>query len=307
MIGFHSPVLLYHTVVQMGRRSPKNETGVQKVTATEDGRQRTFYNRSLERALRILCAFNDSTQTLTLAQLSDSLDLSKSTLARLCTTLVDYDFLRYDEQTNEYSLGLKVFQLGGLVFSTFSLRNVASSCLARLQLRLGKTVFLGIMQDDEIVYIDKKENPRNPIQFASNVGDRRPPSFGMFQLLMAFVPEIEVNRILQRRPLTAETKKSIIDEKLFKVRLAAIRENGFLIEEGEAIDGVTGISAPIRDFGGKVVAAIGVSFITSSVDEKGKQAMTKEVINAARDISERLGMRPRARGTGAGAVRLEAT
>lgn len=276
------------------------------MTVTQDTKKKRFYNRSLERALGILCVFDSFTPALTLTQLSESLNLSRSTLARLCTTLVEFGFLRYDEMTSQYSPGLKLFELGGLVYSTFSLRNVASPCLSRLQVKLGKTVFLGILQDDEIVYIDKKENPRNPIIFASNVGDRRPPYFGMFQLLLAFLPRIEVNRILQRKPLTAATKKSITDEDLFKERFASIRKNGFFLEEGEAIDGISGVSAPILNFGGKVIAAVGVSFVSSSIDENGKQTIIKEVVGAAGEISERLGLSFAQRETAAKTAGLEA-
>lgn len=256
----------------------------------ENRKEKPFYNRSLERALHILCAFNQETQTLTLTQLSEIVGLPKTTVVRLCATLMEFGFLQYDPQTNQYSLGLKLFELGSVVYSTFSLRTVASPYLTQLQLKVGKTVFLGVLQDDEVVYIDKKEDQRNPILFASSVGTRRPPYFGMLgQMFLAFLPEVEVNRILQRRPLTAATKKSITDVERFKERLGVIRKNGFLIEEGEAIDGVSGISAPIRNFTGNVIAVVGVSFISSSEDENGKYAIIKEVVDTAREISQRLG------------------
>lgn len=253
-------------------------------------RERPFYNRSLERALGILCALNADTPALSAAQLAEVVKLPRPTVLRLCKTLMDFDFLRFDQQTGQYSLGLKLFELGSVVFSTFSLRRVASPYLTQLQLKLAKTVFLGILQDDEVVYIDKREDPRTAVRFASNIGTRRPPSFGMLgQVLMAFLPEAEVNRLLQRKPLGAPTKRAIVDEARFKERSATIRKNGFLVEQGEAIDGVTGISAPIRNFGGKVVAVLGVSFISSSEDENGIHGIIKEVVATALDISRALG------------------
>lgn len=250
----------------------------------------TFYNRSLERALQILCLFKFDRQTLTLSQLSETSGLHKATILRLCSTLIKYDFLRYRQDSRHYSLGLKLFELGSIIFSSFSLRRVASGHLTELQSKLGKTVFLGILQDGELLYIDKKEDFRNPIRFASDIGTRRPPYFGMLgQTLMAFLPDGEVDRLLQKSPLTPSTKKSITNEGEFRNRLRAVREQGFTIDEETALDGITGIAAPIWDFTNRVVAAVGVGFISPSEDSKGLKKIVKDVLRTAQTISQELG------------------
>ena len=256
----------------------------------------TFYNRSLERALQILCLFKWDRQTLTLSQLSEASGLHKATILRLCSTLMKYDFLRYRQDSRHYSLGLKLFELGSIIFSSFSLRRIASSYLDQLQSRLGKTVFLGILENDELIYIDKKEDPRIPIRFTSQIGTRRPPYFGMLgQILMAFLPDQEVNRLLKKTPLTPSTKKSLASEKEFKERLLRIRKQGFFVDEEEALDGISGISAPIRDYTGEVIAGVGVGFISSSEHAKGKKIIIKEVCEAAKGISKQMGYLERKR------------
>jgi DNA-binding IclR family transcriptional regulator len=250
----------------------------------------TFYNRSLERALQILCAFHVETQHFSLGQLSQTVHLAKPTVFRLCSTLAKYDFLRYDSATKQYSLGLKLFELGGVVFASLSLRKISSTYLDQLQARLGKTTFLGILRDDELVYIDKKEDVRNPVRFASYIGRRRPPHFGMLgQVLMAYLSKTEVDRLLGRYPLTAFTRKSITDPRAFKNRLKKIREQGYFVDGEEAIEGITGVAAPLRDFTGNVVAAIGAGFISSSVNGKEVRKIKDEVMKTALAISQELG------------------
>jgi len=250
----------------------------------------TFYNRSLERALQILCIFRFDKQDLTLSQLSELSGLHKATVLRLCSTLIKYDFLRYHQNPKHYSLGLKLFELGSIIFSSFSLRRIASSHLDQLQARLGKTVFLGILENDELIYVDKKEDPKIPIRVTSQIGTRRPPYFGMLgQILMAFLPDQEVNRLLKKTPLTPFTRKSLVSEKEFKERLLRIRKQGFFVDEEEALGGISGISAPIRDYTGQVIAGVGVSFISSSEDAKGKKVIIKEVCEAAKGISKQMG------------------
>ena len=53
--------------------------------------------------------------------------------------------------------------------------------------------------------------------------------------------------------------------------------------------GITGISAPVRDYTGKTVAAIGVGFMSTSQDERDKALIIKEVVTTARKISQELG------------------
>jgi IclR family KDG regulon transcriptional repressor len=250
----------------------------------------TFFNRSLERALSILGAFHSDRKSLTLAQLAEAVMLPKPTIMRLCSTLIKYDFMKYDPASMQYSLGMKLFELGNVVASSLSLRNVASTHLLQLQVRSAKTAFLAVLQNDELVYIDKREDTANQVRLASDVGTRRQPFFGMFgQLLMAYLPDGEVDRVLAKHPLTALTRRSITDPFEFRERLSVVKKQGYVIEEGEAIDGVSGIAAPVRDFDGKVVAAVGVGFISSSVEDKNIRGTLLEVRKTALLISRELG------------------
>jgi DNA-binding IclR family transcriptional regulator len=222
--------------------------------------------------------------------LAKILTLSKTTVLRLNSTLIKFDFLKYDQTSKQYSLGLKLFELGSVIFSSFSIRRVASPHLNRLQSKLGKTVFLGILQNDELVYIDKREEPRNPIQFSSQIGTRRPPYFGMLgQILMAFLPDSEVDRLLGKNDLESFTKKSLTNGKEFRKRLIKIREQGFFMDKEEALNGVTGIGAPIRDYTGKVIAGVGIGFLSSSSDAKETKRMIKNLCETAKKISQEMG------------------
>jgi DNA-binding IclR family transcriptional regulator len=249
-----------------------------------------FFNKSLERALQILTVYKRDKQAYTLVQLSRALNLSKATVHRLCATLVKYDFLTFDDHAKQYSLGLKLFELGGLVFFSFSLRRIATPHLIALQAKTGKTIFLGILRNEEVVYIDVKDDPSNYIRFGSHIGQRRPPYFGMLgQTLLAFLPEEDVEELLKRHPLQALTRKSITDNSRFKERLAAIRSQGYFVDEGEAIDGIAGVAAPIRDFGGNVVAAVAVGFLLRSEDRKGLKKIIRETLKTASAISQAMG------------------
>ncbi len=249
-----------------------------------------FYNRSLERALQILNAFTGEKQELTLVQLSEVLSLPRATVLRLCSTLVKYGFLRQEPDSKRYSLGLRLFELGSIVFNSFSLRRIASHHLSDLQQKTSKTVFLGVLENDELLYVDKREDSRNPISFTSEIGKRRPPYWGMLgPLLMAYLSDSDIDGILERHPLKATAKKSITRKEDLMKWLNQIREQGFAIDLETAMDGIAGVAAPVRDATGRVIASIGVAFIASSVDSKSLKKIVKEAGTTALSISKELG------------------
>ncbi|HUL29080.1 MAG TPA: IclR family transcriptional regulator [Thermodesulfobacteriota bacterium] len=254
--------------------------------------KKEVYNRSLERALQILDAFSFEKRELSLADLSRDLHLPKATVYRLCSTLIKYGYLKNNEDFHTYSLGLKLFILGGVILASFSLRKAAAPHLTNLQLKTGETIFLGILENDELIYIDKREDERKPIRFTSSVGSRRPAHWGMLgQVLMAFLGDEIVENILKKNPLKPFARESITDDKTFRERLQKIREQGFNVDREEALEGVAGVSAPIRDHTGKVVAAVGVGFISSSENPKKLKQIIKEACRTGLMISQELGFR----------------
>jgi DNA-binding IclR family transcriptional regulator len=252
--------------------------------------KKSFYNKSLERALQIMNAFRTDRRELTVWQLSKILDLPRATILRLCTTLVQYDYLRKDPVTKQYSLGIRCFDLGSIVYDSFSLQRVSSPHLSQLQMKVGKTIYLGVIDNDWLLYIDKREDPRNPVSLTSRIGTRRPPHWGMLGfVLMAHLPDVEVERLLEKYPLISSTKKTIIRKEEYRERLKIVKEQGYAIDTEEVFDGVSGVAAPIRDFTSKVIAGVGVGFITSSVDGRGLKKIIKEVVETARVISKDMG------------------
>jgi len=253
--------------------------------------EKRFQNKLLERAFSILGSFSLDRKEQTLSELSRAVGLAKSTCHRLVSTLIAFGYLTYDESSKYYSLGPKLFELGSVVYDSISLRKIASQHLNDLLSKVGnKAVALAIFEDDEIVYLDRKEDKRNPIKFSTTeVGRRRPPHFGMFGLLfMAYLGDDEVERLLGKYPLVATTAKSARDSAEFKQRLKRVREVGYSFDDEGAFEDLSGVAAAIRDGSNAVVGAVGCSFISASVNDETRQAVISAVCEAAARISGSL-------------------
>ena len=254
--------------------------------------------RVVERAIQLLNCFSFQQKEHTMGELAQLTNLSKSTVFRILQTLEKHKFIVYDQQSNQYSLGMKLFELGGIIFSSLSLRKAASPFLDHLGAKVNHTVLMGILENDELVYVDKREG-NEPTKLTSEIGKRRPPYFGMLgKTLMAFLPEKEVDDLLTRYSLKKVAPRSITDPKKFKRSLKEIRGKGYTYEYSEAVEGVIGIAAPIRNHLRKVVAAVGIAFPAFSANEQKIKDIIQLVTETTKEISVAMGFIefPRERG-----------
>lgn len=255
------------------------------------GRGTSIYRvQALERALDILELFSYQQRKLLLTDIATQLGLKKTTAKRLVANLTDRGFLKIDPETKQYELGMRLFELGAIVYASFSVRKAATKRMRQMRDESGLCVLLGQCQGNQLIYLEKFEGTGD-IKVGTTIGQHRPLHFGMLgQILMAFLPSDRVERILQDYPLEPFTAKAITDPDAFQLRLAQIRENGFVVEHGEAHWGVIGIAAPIRDSSRNVVAALGIALHIHDYENEEQVARYVNLVRTnAETISSDLG------------------
>lgn len=108
-------------------------------------------------------------------------------------------------------------------------------------------------------------------------------------VLMAYLPEDDVERLLEKFPLVALTARTVTDERFFKERLKIVRSQGYAIEHGEVVDFLSNVVAPIRDYRGQVIAALSVPYVTKLKDKKAVELIITETVKTALAFSQSLG------------------
>jgi IclR family transcriptional regulator, KDG regulon repressor len=101
---------------------------------------------AVDRAIQILYAFQSGDESFGVSDLSRILDLNKSTVFDILTTLTFYNFLERDEESKKYRLGPALFHLGNLVGARLSTRDVAHSFVRDLAVDFAATAILGYPQ-----------------------------------------------------------------------------------------------------------------------------------------------------------------
>ena len=237
---------------------------------------------------------------ITLGDLADRLGLTRSTTHRLASALADRRYLTFVPRSG-YSLGPKLLELGFRVRDELDLPRVASPQLERLALMTEDTVHLGVLDRGKVLYLDKIAGKRR-INISSRVGELQPVSSTGLGKALILDHDEESWANFFRSENGGQRTPNALAEWIVRMRNYAHAGYAFDLEENE--DQVRCVAAPIRDVAGNITAAISVSSAAQYMNDQRMQALTKDVVETARRISEDLGWTgaPTAAGASAGAA-----
>ncbi|MFN3133975.1 MAG: IclR family transcriptional regulator [Candidatus Kryptonium sp.] len=250
----------------------------------------TQKNSSIEKAFAILSVFsqNGGRFELGVGEISKVLKMHKSTVHRFLRSMEKIGVIEKNNETGKYRLGLKLYELGNSVSLKKIMVDRARKYLEDLHWYLNETVHFATLKNGEVAYLDKIIADRNFV-IISEVGKRLPAHCtGLGKVMLAFLPESEVRRIIKEKGLKRFTKNTITNRKDLFEELKKIRERGYAIDNEEIEDGLRCIAAPIFNGEGKVIAAVSISGPSSRINEATYDEYSKYVIKTAKLISEEL-------------------
>ncbi|KQL50165.1 hypothetical protein AN963_07330 [Brevibacillus choshinensis] len=242
--------------------------------------------QTISRTIQILRSFSKDEKELSLAEFHHKLGLSKSSLQRILNTLVNYGFLEKDEKRKTYRLGNELYYLGKLVEEHSHLLTVTKPYLKAIRDRLGESVYLNIIENNERKCIAFEEG-KHDLMTISFIGQTSPLYAGASaKLLLAFLPSEKMTQYLQQTPLQAITGSTVIDKDKLLAELKDIRSQGYASSYGERVIGVCSVSAPILNRWGETIAGVSISAPIIRVTEEIYQQFIQAIIDTARQISE---------------------
>jgi len=249
-------------------------------------------NQSVLKALSILELFTEEKE-LSLQEITDKAEIPKPTAYRLLSTLVSCGML-YKQKTSthdsRYGLGLKLLEYGTLVSERLELREIALPFMERLAEEVNEVVHLVISDQLEATYIEKV-NSKRALSLHTKVGRSTPLYVGSGpKLLLAFLSKDEQEKVLLEQNLVTLMNEPIDKEELLE-ELSQIRIDKFAVSVGEQDADTTGVSFPIFNYDGKVVAALAVSGLSSRFTGERLKRIKEIGTKITLEISSELGYR----------------
>jgi len=245
---------------------------------------------SVGTAIQLLKAFSEEQVDIGISELSRRLGVAKSTVHRLAATLAAEGLLEQDRETEKYRLGIALFRLGALVRRRMDISSQGRPYLYALREKTNETVHLAILDGTEIMYVYNLESTQ-AIRMRSDLGVRKPAyCTAEGQAILAFQPQAVVDAVIAQG-LSPRTPQTVTDPAELIKALAVVRQRGCAIEDEESEIGMRGISAPIRNDAGEVVASVGIAGPVTRLSKKAIAAFIPHVIETADLVSSRLGYR----------------
>ena len=244
---------------------------------------------SLQKGLDILSCFDYNHQALSVVEISERVNIPQSTTYRYVTILVDKGFLTKDFDSNKYTAGHKVFQIGSTGSPKYELVDLAKPHLKSLASLSGETVTLSVLKVWKAMFIDVTES-RQTVRVTPALGSSFPLHAGASsKTLLAYQADAFVDALIKEAGLSKLTRNTMTDPGQLKAALKQIREEGFAFGDSEVETLACAVAAPIFDRTKGVVASVALLAPKARMGGRNISRFIDMVKKTAADISLDLG------------------
>jgi DNA-binding IclR family transcriptional regulator len=249
-----------------------------------------YSNKSIKKALSILRSFTAPEPELSATEVARKVGIPWSTTFRILKTLTEEGLLHYDSKNGrKYSIGLALYELGGLYLGTTDIFKAAGLVVKTLNKLTSECVSVSIFDKGHTVII-MKEEPRYHFRFHRYIGERLPAySTSTGKALLSELSDLEIDSIVLGENLPPLTKKTIATKAEFKKELAEIRKTGVSFDKEGSYEGVEGIASKILNNNGKAIAAMCFVVPTFRMNDSKRQVLANLIKLGCSLTSYRLG------------------
>jgi len=218
---------------------------------------------SVNNALLLLLLFREQPR-VRLTDACKYLGVAHSTAHRLLAMLAHHGFVQQEPVTRAYIAGPALVEVGLAVVGSLNVREQARPIMEELAAETGETVHLGVLEGDQVRYVDAVESER-ALRVVARTGTLVPAHCtSLGKALLAQMTDQQVTELYptSAEPFPARTDKSITTQAKLMKEISRARARGYAVNAGEVEEDVGSVSVAFRDFAGRP-AAIAVAAPTS--------------------------------------------
>ena len=248
--------------------------------------------QSLERAISILNLFRNTRNSMGISEMAEALNLAKTTVHGLVSTLEKNGFLHRDSTTRKYRLGFALYELGSIQVSHIEINQHAAIPLQNLANKIDRICRIGIWDRNSII-VTMTIQPQGHESTQRQFGPRLPGyCTALGKAILANMPPTDLQAYLDATELVAYTPKTIVDRQKLEKDLLKSKERGYSISREEVLPHQIGLGAPVLASGSQMAGAISARL---DPEEQGTELMMTAadlLMRTARQISLEMGYQP---------------
>ncbi|MCG1003176.1 MULTISPECIES: HTH-type transcriptional regulator XacR [Halobacterium] len=217
-------------------------------------------------------------------ELTEGLDMGKSAVHNHLTTLQKHGYVL--KTGDEYQLGLKFLEVGGSTRKSMEFYQVAEPEVKSLASETGELANLLVEEQGMGVYLMRSKGDE-AVDLDTYAGLRTHlHTTALGKAILAYLPESRVDEIIEHRGLEQKTPRSVGSrEELFEV-LEDVRDRGYAVDDGERLEGLRCVAAPVKDSSDEVLGAMSVSAPASRVSDDDLHGELPERVLSAANVVE---------------------
>jgi IclR family pca regulon transcriptional regulator len=245
------------------------------------------YVEAFARGLRVIRAFGEGRETMTLADIARVTDLPRATVRRSLFTLGQLGYVADDGR--QFRLTPKILSLGYAYLSSTPLPRIILPALETVSEQLHESCSAAILDGPDIVYVARSATKRI-MSVGLAVGSRLPAyCTSLGRVLLAHESVERQQSILAMSHLKPLTPKTITDPAVLLAVFQEVAKLGYAYVDEELELGLRSIAVPVTNATGHVVAAINVSTQASRVSEDSMcNSMRLALVKAANSVRSSL-------------------
>lgn len=250
--------------------------------------------QSVERAIDILNALAQYPKGCSIGELSKDLNLSKSTIHRIISTLKYKHYVTQNKENLKYRLDLKILNLSASITNNMDLINVARPYIREFSNKYDEIIHLCIPDEAflNIIYVDKisPENTNRNITMSSRIGNTAPIwCTASGKLLLSQFSDEKIKTLLKNTSFTKYTENTITDINFLLEEIHTIRKTLYSTDNVEYDTGVICIAVPIFDRSNTIIGTISLSSVTIFNTIEDLITYKDEFMEVAKNISKLMG------------------
>lgn len=259
----------------------------------KDPEKATRPNQSSEKLLTVVEVMSRQNGPVKLQELARKLSMNVSTVLRFVTALQNKGYAAQEAETGRYYLTYKICGIANRIISHVDLRNVAAPYLRSIAQIFGESANLSIEQNRMVVYIEVLNGPNQMLTTLQRIGNIAPlHCTGVGKLFLLNYSEQQIDRLIAQRGLQKFTDHTLITKESLCTVLNSVQKLGYAFDNEECEIGARCVAAPIRDYSGKVVAALSVSGPCTRMTDELIYEKLPYLLDAASEVSLQLGYSP---------------
>lgn len=254
-------------------------------------KQQKYTVPSLERALNVLDVLAIHNEPIRFEDILKKTDIPRSTAFRVLMTLEEKGYIEKIEQNQnqKWRLGKRILKIGIDYVTNLDLRLEARHTMQWLADTTDELVQLGILFKGHVMYIDQIKRVK-PITMYSEPGTLLPINISASGMVLASnLSEQQLQQIMKDYNFNKNTKNTISDKEEYIQLLKQVRKQNYAVDDEMYASGIRCVAAPIFNYAGDNIAAIGISGHTSTITDEKLNFFIENVKEAAKRISQRLG------------------